>query len=116
MLGSEETFGTFGGLLFPLCHNAGFFPNIVQQTSNSTGIFGMVAAGVGVSVYAGCARSTTRAGVVVKPLVDVDDTIPTFAIWVADNSSEVLRGFTTFLESYERSNPIAGGSFPSSHA
>ncbi|TAL93510.1 MAG: LysR family transcriptional regulator [Rhodanobacter sp.] len=116
VLGTEETFSTFRRLLFPACHNAGFFPNIVQQASNSTGIFGMVAAGVGVSVYAGCARSTKMTGVVVKPLVDVEDTIPTFAIWAADNSSEVLHGFTTFLESYACAHPIARGSLPISHS
>lgn len=97
VMGSEDAFSTFRGLLFPLCHAAGFFPNIVQQASNSNGIFGMVAAGVGVSVYAGCARNIRRVGVVVKPLVDVSDVIPTFAVWVADHPSPVLQRFRDFL-------------------
>jgi DNA-binding transcriptional LysR family regulator len=97
VMGTEEAFGTFRRLLFPVCHTAGFFPNIVQLASNSSGIFGMVAAGVGVSVYAGCARNAGRAGVVVRPLADVSDVIPTFAVWVADNPLEVLHGFRKFL-------------------
>jgi DNA-binding transcriptional LysR family regulator len=109
VLGTEEAFGSFRRLLFPICHNAGFFPEIVQLASNSNGIFGMVAAGVGVSVYAGCARNTQRTGVVVKPLVDVTEVIPTFAIWAADNPSEVLQGFTTHLTGHAASHPIRAG-------
>ncbi|OOG57483.1 LysR family transcriptional regulator [Polaromonas sp. C04] len=97
VMGTEDAFSTFRRLFFPVCHTAGFFPNIVQLASNTSGIFGMVAAGVGVSVYAGCARNIGRVGVVVKPLVDVSDVIPTFAVWVADNPSEVLHGFRDFL-------------------
>lgn len=93
VLGSEDAFSSFRALIFPLCLNAGFFPRIVQQASNTSGIFGMVAAGVGVTLYAGCARNLRRAGVLVKPLADVRETIPTFAAWVSDHPSEVLRRF-----------------------
>lgn len=97
VMGTEDAFSTFRRLFFPVCHTAGFFPNIVQLASNTSGIFGMVAAGVGVSVYAGCARNIGRVGVVVKPLADVSDVIPTFAVWVADNPSEVLQRFRDYL-------------------
>ncbi len=90
VLGSEDTFSSFRQLLFPLCHTAGFFPKIVQQASNTSGIFGLVAAGVGVTLYAGCARNFKRAGVVVKPLADVREKIPTYAAWVADHPSGAL--------------------------
>jgi DNA-binding transcriptional LysR family regulator len=69
----------------------------VQLASNTSGIFGMVAAGVGVGVFAGCARNIRRVGVVVKPLADVSEMIPTFAVWVADNPSEVLQRFRDYL-------------------
>jgi DNA-binding transcriptional LysR family regulator len=97
VMGTEDAFSSFRRLLFPVCHAAGFFPNIVQQASNSNGIFGMVAAGVGVSVYAGCARNVRHVGVVVKSLADVTDIIPTFAAWIADHPSEVLKRFKEFL-------------------
>lgn len=97
VMGTEDAFSSFRRLLFPVCHAAGFFPNVVQLASNASGIFGMVAAGVGVSVYAGCARNVRRVGVVVKPLADVTDAIPTFAAWIADQPSEVLKRFTEFL-------------------
>lgn len=97
VLGSEDTFSSFRQLLMPLCHTAGFYPRIVQQASNTSGIFGMVAAGVGVTLYAGCARNFRRAGVVVKALADVRDRIPTFAACLSDNPSEVLGRFRTFV-------------------
>lgn len=97
VLGCEESFSTFRRLFLPLCHASGFFPNVVQQVSSTSGILGMVAAGVGVSVYAGCALNLQRLGVCVKPLVDVRDTIPTFAAWSSDNQLEVVQRFQEFL-------------------
>ena len=97
VLGSEDTFSSFRALLFPLCHGAGFFPRIVQQASNTSGIFGMVAAGVGVTVYSGCARNFKRAGVVLRPLAGVKEKIPTYAAWVSDHPSEALRRFTDLV-------------------
>ncbi|TAM88772.1 MAG: LysR family transcriptional regulator [Candidimonas sp.] len=100
ILGTEATFSTFRKLLFNVCYDAGFYPNIVQEASNTSGIFGMVAAGIGVSLYAGCARNDCRTGVVVKPLADVIEPIPTFAIWEVSNPSEVLQRFATFVKRY----------------
>lgn len=97
VMGTEDAFSTYRRLLLPLCHEAGFMPEVVQQASNSNGILGMVAAGVGVTVYAGCARNLRRTGVVVKPLADVSATIPVFAAWVGEGASEVLRRFAEFL-------------------
>ncbi|MFO1221197.1 MAG: LysR family transcriptional regulator [Burkholderiaceae bacterium] len=97
VLGTEDAFSSFRRLVYPLCHEAGFMPDVVQQASNTSGIFGMVAAGVGVSLFAGCARNLKRAGVVVKALDDVAEVIPLFAAWPAEDGSEVLRRFTEFL-------------------
>lgn len=105
VMGSEDSFSSFRSLLFPVCHSLGFFPQIAQQATTTSGILGMVAAGVGVSVYAGCARNWKRDGVVVKPLVDVTDYIPTYAIWVTDNQSEVLKRFGDFVSANSASGP-----------
>jgi DNA-binding transcriptional LysR family regulator len=93
VIGSEETFSSFRKLLFDLCHRAGFMPEVAQEASNSSGIFGLVAAGAGITVYAGCARNVLRNGVVVKPLSDVRERIPIFAAWMEDHPSEALRRF-----------------------
>jgi DNA-binding transcriptional LysR family regulator len=93
VIGAEETFSSFRTRLFDLCHRAGFFPEVVQEASNSSGIFGLVAAGAGITVYAGCARNVQRSGVVVRPLTDVKERIPIFAAWLEDHASEALRRF-----------------------
>ncbi len=93
VLGSEETFSQFRALLFELCHRAGFFPHVVQEASNSSGIFGLVAAGAGITVYAGNARNSPRSGVVVRPLEDVKERVPIVAAWLEDHPSEALRRF-----------------------
>jgi len=97
VVGSEDTFSSFRTLMFSVCHAAGFFPRIVQQASNTSGILGMVAAGVGVTIFAGCVRNLRRVGVVVKPIADVRETIPTFAAWSADHPSAVLHRFRDVL-------------------
>jgi DNA-binding transcriptional LysR family regulator len=102
VMGTEESFISFRRLFLPLCHAAGFSPSIVQQASSTTGIFGMVAAGVGVSVYAGCARNIQRLGVAVKPLTDVKSSLPTFAAWSNDNPSAALGRFRDFLGRHAR--------------
>lgn len=93
VMGTSDSFGAFRARLFDLCHAARFFPNVVQEATNSGGIFGLVAAGAGVSVYAGCARNVNRTGVVVRPLADVDERIPIHAARLTDHPSAALRNF-----------------------
>ncbi|MEO5693754.1 MAG: LysR family transcriptional regulator [Usitatibacter sp.] len=93
VIGSEETFSSFRRVFFDLCHRAGFVPDVVQEASNSSGIFGLVAAGAGITAYAGCARNVRRTGVVVKSIADVRERIPIFAAWLEDHPSEALRRF-----------------------
>lgn len=97
VVGHEAAYSSFRTRMFSLCHAAGFFPHVVQQASNTSGILGLVAAGVGVSIFGGSARNLQRAGVVVRPFAGVHETIPTFAAWVADHPSPVLHRFRETL-------------------
>ncbi|WP_119461888.1 LysR family transcriptional regulator [Rhodospirillaceae bacterium SYSU D60014] len=98
VLGNGENWSAYRDRLFVLCHQAGFFPEIVQEASSSEGIFGLVAAGTGVTVYASCARNIQRRGLVIRPLEDVRETIPVFAAWNATEASPGLVRFTEFLK------------------
>ncbi|RDD61230.1 LysR family transcriptional regulator [Ferruginivarius sediminum] len=93
----DRGWSAFRERLFLLCHEAGFFPHIVQEASTSEGIFGLAAAGVGVSVYASCARNIQRRGLVIRPLIDIEDTIPTFAVWDRAPKTKSLARFADFL-------------------
>jgi len=97
VLGNGSDWAVFRQRLFGLCRARGFFPRIVQEASSSEGIFGLVAAGSGVSVYAGCARNIQRRGIAVRRLQDVPDRLPIHAVWERDSASATLRRFSDFL-------------------
>lgn len=97
VLGSTDYWAAHRERLFVLCHEAGFFPTIVQEASSSEGIFGLVAAGTGVTVYSSCVRNLQRRGLVIKPLDDVTHRIPICAAWDESSASPGLKTFTEFL-------------------
>ena len=97
VLGTADHWGALRKPVFQMCHEAGFFPYIAQETTNTEGIFGLVAAGIGVSIFGDCARNIQRQGVVIKDLEDVDDLSPICATWDRRSESQVLRHFVEFL-------------------
>ena len=106
VLGTSGNWRELRERLFTLCRQAGFFPVITQEASNSQGIFGLVAAGMGVSVYSGCVRNIARKGVVVRSLDDVVETIPICAAWSRGLTSPTLRTFVHFIQNdWESRNP-----------
>lgn len=98
VIGSEDTFSSFRTMVFELCHSAGFFPNVVQEASSASGIFGLIAAGAGITIYSGSARNILRSGFVAKPLSDAQQKIPIFAASLADHPSQTLRRFLEIVD------------------
>ncbi|ESR22522.1 LysR family transcriptional regulator [Lutibaculum baratangense] len=98
VMGSAEFWTAHRERVFLLCHQAGFFPEIVQEPSTSEGVFGLVAAGAGVSVYAECARNLQRRGLVIQNLANLNQTIPTYAAWDRRLSAPAVRRFVDFLK------------------
>ena len=76
-----------------VCHGAGFTPRIVQEAYNSEGIFGLIAANMGVTLHAESARNHFRKGIAIRPLRDNDYRVSTLAIWRSDAPSPALRRF-----------------------
>jgi DNA-binding transcriptional LysR family regulator len=97
VLGNGENWTAFRNRLFGLCQARGFFPQIAQEASSSEGIFGLVAAGVGVSVYSSCVRNLQRRGIVIRSLDDVGSTLPVSAVWGREEHSASLQHFKAFL-------------------
>ncbi|QEL26727.1 LysR family transcriptional regulator [Bosea sp. F3-2] len=97
VLGSGENWGAFRNAFFSLCHRAGFTPRIVQEPSSSDGIFGLVAAGAGVSVYASCARNLHRSGIAIRDLAGASEKLMTCAVWATPVRSPSVAVFTSFL-------------------
>lgn len=97
VLGSGENWGAFRNQLFALCHRAGFVPDIVQEASSSEGIFGLVAAGAGISLYASCVRNLQRRGIVIREIEDTPDQLLTCAAWISPTQSPGVQVFVDFL-------------------
>jgi DNA-binding transcriptional LysR family regulator len=100
VLGEEKAYGAFRKALFGLCEARGFHPRVKLSAPSTVGILGMVAAGVGVSVFGSCARNINRADVVVKSLSDVSETIPIYASGLAANPSPAVQRFTQFISQH----------------
>ena len=93
VLGSTETWGPFRQVVGEHCLAAGFVPDVVQEAHNSDGIFGLVAAGLGVTLYVESARHLSLRGSTSLPLTDTDATVETIAAWQAKEPSAAVRLF-----------------------
>jgi len=92
VMGSREFWGPYRDQIDVLCQGAGFTPNVVQEAYNSDGIFGLVAAGLGVTLYTESARHLRPRGAVVRPL-SPSTRIDTFAAWRTDTRSPARDAF-----------------------
>lgn len=97
VMGTGDNWSAFRALLFAECRHRGFFPDIVLEASNSEGIFGLVVAGVGITIYSSCVGNLPRNGVEVRPLSDVTTKLPVTAVWDRANKSQPLNTFLKFL-------------------
>ena len=80
-----------------VCQTAGFTPRVVQEAYNSEGIFGLVAANMGLTLHVECARNYFRKGLAIRPLRGTDHRVPTVAAWKSVEISPVTRRFIDFV-------------------
>ncbi len=106
VLGELPSWEHFHAHLFDLCRTAGFEPAVVQYASNSEGIFGLIACGMGVSIQVECLENYFRKGVVFRPLRHCAKTVPTLAAWRDDTVAPLKARFIEHLR--ERAPAIAG--------
>ncbi|WP_205738566.1 LysR family transcriptional regulator [Billgrantia endophytica] len=81
ILGTESGWREFRDYVFRMCMQAGFTPKILQEASTSSGIFGLVAANMGVSLYSECVEKFKREDIAIVPLAEREHTIETIAAW-----------------------------------
>ncbi|QRV23391.1 LysR family transcriptional regulator [Marinomonas foliarum] len=89
IMGSESDWKAFREQIFILCEGAGFYPKIVQEATTSSGILGLISAGMGISLYVHKLADRMRNDLVSIPLEDHHNKIYIRAIWNKnyDNSS-----------------------------
>lgn len=99
ILGTESGWHEFRAYIFRLCLSAGFTPNIIQEATTSSGIFGLVAANMGISLYSECLRKFKREDIAIVPLEDEQYKIETIAAWNRSYISPSFRLFRDLLQS-----------------
>lgn len=100
VLGNREAWAPFRQVLDHLCQQAGFAPLVVQEAFNSDGIFGLVAAGLGLTVYVDGGIGHRREGTIARPLWPRSASVETVAAWHEHNRSPALAHFLDILRSH----------------
>ncbi|UTW10522.1 LysR family transcriptional regulator [Marinobacterium rhizophilum] len=100
VLGSMSGWSHYRRQLDALCIQAGFLPSVAQEAYNSEGVFGFVAANIGVTVHLQSAGSFNRQGVVLRPLKGVTARVCTEAAWLKAEVAPVQQKFVDFLRAW----------------
>jgi DNA-binding transcriptional LysR family regulator len=83
--------------IFTACREKGFEPRIVQEASTDQAILSLVALGVGLSFCVASAAHHRPAGVVLRPIADLDFAVHLTAAWRTINSNPSLELFLSLL-------------------
>lgn len=100
VFGAKPDWSAFRNIVSSLCHKHGFGPRVVQEASTSDGIFGLVAANMGITFYVSGVSNINRKGIVVKPLIDENEYVEIVAAWQNNTSSKCVRHFLDILCQY----------------
>jgi DNA-binding transcriptional LysR family regulator len=97
ILGAKESWEAFRSHFFAICHRAGFSPTVAQEASTSDGIFGLVAANIGISIYPECVHNIHRKGLAIRPLLDKDTELEYIVCWRSDAENPSTEAFIRVL-------------------
>jgi DNA-binding transcriptional LysR family regulator len=90
------------------CRRAGFVPRIEIETAGTLGTFGLVAAGLGVSILVESYRRLRPPGVAFVPIEGLSSTL--YVAWRGDNRSSALAALLGLMRSIaEADNPGVAG-------
>ena len=84
IMGRWEMWSSFHRIIKDICRSYGFQPRIIQEAEHSDGIMGLIAAGLGVTIFVDSQWIRVMEGIAVRPLHDESSTIATFASWRND--------------------------------
>lgn len=76
---------------------AEYEPKVVMRAYNSEGIFGLVSANIGITIYPDIAENHHRSGIVMRPIRDLKIDIPILAVWRKADNYIPLQYFVTNL-------------------
>ena len=103
--GISKDWKQFYSYLLPLCRRSGYIPKIVQEAFNTSGILGLVACGMGITILTESVRGSIASNLVVLPIVDVLEELQTVAIWKSDAIDGSKKLFIDYLHATTSDKP-----------
>jgi DNA-binding transcriptional LysR family regulator len=97
-IGFSAAMTVFGGYLLKVCQEAGFVPNVVQETIEIQTAVSLVSAGVGLTLAPASLQKVGRIGVVYRSLAAPVPKTTLYAVWRKDNRTPVVRAFLALLQ------------------
>jgi len=76
------------------------FPEIVAEGPDTSVVLGLVASGLGVTIYPSCIENIFRRGVAFRPIADTEATLDTAIVWNSDTSNPAARRFVETVLTY----------------
>lgn len=98
VFGSKTEWHSLRAATESLCAAHGFLPSIVQEAPTRDGIFGFVAAGLGVSIYTDVAYRVPRPEIAILPIRDAVDPLRITAIWQQSGATPATKTLVAFLK------------------
>lgn len=93
VLGEHRRWRAFRERLRRLYDTVDAFPEVAAEGPESSVILGLVAAGVGVTVYPECVETALRRGLAIRPIAGGEATLETALVWRGDTRSAATLGF-----------------------
>jgi DNA-binding transcriptional LysR family regulator len=93
VFGDTEIWGLFREAVFNSCRLRGLDPKVIQEATNGVGILGLVAAGIGISIFATLTGKLSRTDVASVAIADQVDPLSTFFVLARDDTFPVLERF-----------------------
>ena len=84
---------SYGDLLYSICEDAGFQPNVTQETAEIQTAISLVAGGMGVTLVPAVASNVNRHGVVFVPLMEPAPASELTMVYRRDDESPTLNSF-----------------------
>jgi DNA-binding transcriptional LysR family regulator len=102
ILGSLDQWDFFRLIIDDIFTSAGLSINVAYEPSNTLGILGLVAGGLGVAVYVEGLKRFQPQRVIFKPIEDCKTQIETILCWSRRNQSPALRNFVGTVRVWRR--------------
>jgi len=107
IFGSRLGWEAYRALIDSIFYAAEFDPRIILEVYGSVAIFGLVAAGLGVSLYPDCQLQVQYRNFAVRPLADVARQVETTAVWFPRSLTRAAGHFVEFIQAYRAASGSA---------